>query len=115
MNNLVHRDYASVLRDVVDPNAAINPDAIGYIVRLNNGTIITGVRFGESSDMLSIAQAGGKVVKVVKAEIEEIKTMTTSLMPTGLEKTLARDELRDLMMYLLSEKPGASKVTEKSK
>ena len=32
LNNLVHRDYASVLRDIAEPSAAINPDAVGYTV-----------------------------------------------------------------------------------
>ncbi|HET6406661.1 MAG TPA: c-type cytochrome, partial [Chthoniobacteraceae bacterium] len=32
LGNLVHRDYASVLIDIADPNAAINPDAAGYSV-----------------------------------------------------------------------------------
>ncbi|MCY2976747.1 MAG: heme-binding protein [Planctomycetota bacterium] len=104
LNNLVHRDYASVLRDVIDPNAAINPDAIGYIVRLDSGEVITGTRVGETSELLSLAQAGGKVVKISKKEIEEVKPMTTSLMPVGLDKNLSPEELRDLMTYLLTEK-----------
>jgi putative heme-binding domain-containing protein len=104
LNNLVHRDYASVLRDVIDPNAAINPDAIGYIVRLDSGEVITGTRVGETAELLSLAQAGGKVVKISKKEIDEVKPMTTSLMPAGLDKNLTPEELRDLMTYLLTEK-----------
>jgi putative heme-binding domain-containing protein len=115
LNNLVHRDYASVLRDVVDPNAAINPDAIGYTVRLDNDTIVTGTRVGETAELLSLAQAGGKVVKVTKTQIEEIKAMTTSFMPIGIEKTLAPAELRDLMTYLLTEKSDPSKEIHKSR
>lgn len=104
LNNLVHRDYASVLRDVIDPNATINPDAIGYLVLLESGEVVTGTRVGETSELLSLAQAGGKVVKISKKEIEEIKPMTTSLMPDGLDKILTPEELRDLMTYLLTEK-----------
>jgi putative heme-binding domain-containing protein len=113
LNNLVHREYASVLRDIVEPNAAINPDAIGYHVRLDNGTVVTGTRVGENSELLSLAQAGGKVVKVKKTEIEEVKAMTTSFMPVGIEKILAPEELRDLMTYLLTEKLDTSKATQK--
>jgi hypothetical protein len=31
--------------------------------------------------------------------------MAVSLMPPGLDKTLTQEELRDLMTYLLSERP----------
>lgn len=106
LNNLVHRDYASVLRDIIDPNASINPDAIGYVVLLESGEIITGTRVGETSDTLSFAQAGGKIRKFDKKEIGEIKPMTISLMPVGLDKSLSATELRDLMTYLLTEKPA---------
>jgi putative heme-binding domain-containing protein len=115
LNNLVHRDYASVLRDVIDPNATINPDAIGYVVRLGNGKIVTGTMVGESSTTLNLAQAGGKVAKVEKSEIEELNTMTASLMPTGIEKILSPDELRDLMTYLLTEKPKGSDRNNKTR
>ena len=38
------RDYASVLKDITDPSAAINPDAVGYTVTLTNGTATVGTR-----------------------------------------------------------------------
>ena len=34
LSNLIHRDPASVLRDIKEPNAAINPDYVAYNVRL---------------------------------------------------------------------------------
>lgn len=104
LNNLVHRDYASVLRDLVEPNAAINPDAIAYTVTLKNGEPVTGTRVGENEDTLSIAQAGGKTAKLGKKDIVKIEPMTLSLMPEGLDKALTPGELRDLMTYLLTER-----------
>src|SRR5262245_25784438 len=34
LSNLIHRDYASVMKDIVQPSAAINPDAVAYNVHL---------------------------------------------------------------------------------
>jgi putative heme-binding domain-containing protein len=104
LNNLVHRDYASVLRDIVEPSAAINPDAIGYTVTLRNGEPITGTRVGEDEETLSIALAGTKPVKLKKSDIVKLEPMTLSLMPEGIDKTLTPAELRDLMTYLLTER-----------
>jgi putative heme-binding domain-containing protein len=106
LNNLVHRDYASVLRDIAEPSAAINPDAVGYNVTLKQGEPVTGTRVGEDEHTLSIAQAGGKIAKLKKSDIVKVEPMTVSLMPEGMDKALTPAELRDLMTYLLTEQPG---------
>ncbi len=105
LSNLIHRDYASVLKDIVEPSATINPDAVGYVVTLKDGDQITGTRLGDTSEELQIAQAGGKVVKLAKSSISKTEPMKISLMPTGLDKALTKEELRDLMMFLLIESP----------
>lgn len=103
LNNLVHRDYDSVLRDIADPNAVIHPDAIGYTVTLKNGDAITGTRVGENLDSMTLAQANGKNLTVKKSEVVTVQPMSQSLMPAGLDKALSPEELRDLMTYLLTE------------
>ena len=109
LGNLIHRDYASVLKDITDPNATINPDAVGYIVTLRDGTAATGTRLGETADELQIAQPGGAVAKLKKADILKTEPMTVSLMPAGIDKMLSAEELRDLMTYLLKEAPQPAK------
>ena len=103
LNNLVHRDYDSVLRDIADPNAVIHPDAIGYTVTLKNGDAVTGTRVGENLDSITLAQANGKNLTVKKSEVATVQPMSQSLMPVGLDKALTPEELRDLMTYLLTE------------
>lgn len=105
LSNLPHRDYASVLKDIADPNAAINPDAVGYIVTRKDGTAVTGTRTGETAEEIQIAQPGGAIAKLKKSDIATTEPMQTSLMPAGLDKTLSAEELRDLMTYLLLEAP----------
>lgn len=102
LGNLVHRDYASVLRDIADPNAAINPDGVGYIITMKQGDTYVGTRLGESAYELQIAQPGGAVAKLKKSDIARTEPMTVSLMPAGLDKALTASELRDLMAYLLT-------------
>jgi putative heme-binding domain-containing protein len=102
LGNLVHRDYASVLQDIAEPNASINPDAVGYVITRKDGSSVVGTRLLESAYQIHIAQVGGAVEKINKSDIAKSEPMTVSLMPPGLEKTLTRDELRDLMTYLLT-------------
>ncbi len=43
LSNLIHRDYASVLRDVTLPSFAINPDYLASVVTLKDGRVLTGI------------------------------------------------------------------------
>ncbi len=105
LSNLIHSDYASLLKNIADPNASINPDAVGYTVTLKDGTAVVGTRLGETEAELQIAQPGGAVAKLKKADIARTEPMTISLMPGGLDTALSPEELRDLMTYLLLESP----------
>ena len=107
LDNLVHSDYSSVLKNIADPNASINPDAVGYTVTLKDSTAVVGTRVAETEAELQIAQPGGVVAKLKKADIAKTEPMTVSLMPAGLDKVLSKEELRDLMTYLLTETPAA--------
>ena len=42
LSNLVHRDYASVFRDMHAPSAAINPDYISHSIALADGRVLVG-------------------------------------------------------------------------
>lgn len=102
LGNLVHSDYASPLKNITDPSASINPDAVGYTVTSKAGAVI-GTRVGETADELHIAQPGGAVAKIKKADIVKTEPMNVSLMPAGLDKALTKEDLCDLMTFLLTE------------
>jgi putative heme-binding domain-containing protein len=104
LNNLIHRDYAGVLRDIVDPGAVINPDAIGYTVTQKNGQVTIGTRVGETEGELHLAQPGGLVAKIAKSAIARTEALPVSLMPAGMDQALTKEELRDLMTYLLRDR-----------
>jgi putative heme-binding domain-containing protein len=103
LGNLIHSDYASLLKNISDPNASINPDAVGYTVSLKDGSAVIGTRLAETDAELQVAQPGGTVVKLKKTDIVGTEPMTVSLMPAGLDRMLTAEELRDLMTYLLTE------------
>ena len=106
LDNQRHRDYASVWRDIVEPNATLNPDAIAYSALFADGTRATGVRLAETPDEITLAEPGGTVRVVRKADVEEIVPLSVSLMPVGIEKLLSAEEMRDLMTYLLVRPSG---------
>jgi putative heme-binding domain-containing protein len=102
LSNLVHRDFTSVLRDIHEPSAAINPDFITYSVELKDGRVFAGVVRTER-DNLIIGDNTGKEVTVAKSLVETLTPAKISTMPEGLDKTLGPDKMRDLLTFLLTE------------
>ena len=103
---LVSRDYASVLKDIVEPSAAINPDYTAYNIFLKNGDIQTGVILSQTDERIVLGQVGGKGLEIAKSDIAQMKASKVSLMPEGLLKGLNAQQQRDLMTFLLRPPPN---------
>jgi putative heme-binding domain-containing protein len=102
LSNLIHRDYDSVLRDIRDPNAAINPDFITYKVELTDGRVFSGVVRTEG-DRIIIGDTTGKEFSFSRKLIDTMTPSKISTMPDGMVQTLGPDKLRDLLTFLLSQ------------
>lgn len=105
LSNLVHRDYDSVLKDVLQPSAAINPDYLSYTVRLKSGDVLAGIVVNSTPETLVFGTVTGETVTVPRAKVEVMEPSKISLMPENLLKDLTAEQLRDLMTFLL--KPAA--------
>lgn len=105
LSNLVHRDHDSVLRDIVHPSYAINPEYVGQKIRLTDGTVLTGV-LRDRDGALLLGDSEGKTLSIDKDSIEEISPSVTSTMPTGLLDALSEQERIDLLTYLLRPAPS---------
>ncbi len=104
LTNLIHRDYASVTRDILNPSFAINPDYIGHTVLLADGQVLTGVLQTEEGQLL-LGDAQGKVTRLDRSSIESMQPASVSVMPKGLQEKLTEDQFRDLMTFLLTPPP----------
>lgn len=107
LSNLIYRDYASVVKDITEPSAAINPDHISYNVVLKNGETESGVVLRRSDDLVVLGDVKGKEIAIPKANIADMKASAISLMPEGLLKGLDAQQQKDLLTFLL--KPGSEK------
>src|SRR4029077_19216411 len=102
LSNLLHRDYASVLRDISEPNAALNPDYLAYNIHLADGEELTAVLQTDTRDQITVADATGRTRALPKNRLKSIQPTTVSLMPEGLDKALTAAQLKDLMTFLLT-------------
>jgi len=109
LSNLVHRDYASVYRDVHAPSAAINPDYVAHSVALTDGRVLLGTLRTEG-DRLIVSDTGGKQTAVNRSEIEHSAPSAVSIMPEGLDTALGPERLRDLLTFLLTDPLGPARL-----
>jgi putative heme-binding domain-containing protein len=109
LSNLIYRDYASVMKDITEPSAAINPEHIAYNVELKDGSIENGVLVKNNKDEVVLGQASGKNLTIPKANVAGMKASAVSLMPEGLLKALDAQQQKDLMTFLLTPGPKVNK------
>jgi len=110
LSNLVSRDHASVLRDLKEPGAAINPDYIAHNVTLQNGDELSGIIHDQSESSLKLATADGKEIVLPRANVKELRPSSVSLMPPGLLDGIKESQVRDLLTFLLYEPPLRTKA-----
>lgn len=105
LSNLVHRDYASVMKDIRDPHATINPDYFAYEIEMNKGENLSGVLIDSDEDTLTLGNASGVEIQIPRPDIAAIRPSALSLMPEGLDAALGEAGMKDLMTFLLMPSP----------
>src|SRR5262249_19145273 len=95
--------HAELLRDLIEPSKVINEKFKTWVIETGKGELVTGV----------IVAADRKAIKVVinpllpprEIEVDDIaekRESKISLMPQGLLVTLDRDEVLDLLAYVIA-------------
>jgi len=102
LSNLIHRDYASVLRDIREPSTAINPDHTAFNIETKDGDVLAGVIISDTPEALTLGSATGQPVRVPKSNVKSVKPSSISLMPEGLDKAIGEAGLKDLMTFLMT-------------
>ncbi|WP_395717887.1 PVC-type heme-binding CxxCH protein [Prosthecobacter sp.] len=92
----------AVLRNILTPNAAMEPGYRIYRVEMKNGDLIDAFFVSEDKDAVVIRQAGLPDRRVPKADIRSTKFIRRSLMPEGLLDALPDQSVADLLAYLMT-------------
>jgi putative heme-binding domain-containing protein len=108
LSNLVHRDAASVLRDIREPNATLHPDYVASHVVTKDGEVHQGFVRAQREDSIHLFDANGKETVLPRASIESLRPTELSLMPTGLLEGRKESDVKNLLTFLLWEPPVRS-------
>ena len=101
------KDRAYILESIVLPNKQIAQGFETQVIAKSDGQIVSGIVKGEDDKEVRLMTAEGKLVTVLKADIDE-KARGNSAMPEDIIKSLTKTELRDVIEFLASTKLPAS-------
>jgi len=90
----------AVIRNIIDPNAAIEAAYRIFQVKLKAGDVIEAFYVSEDATAYVIRQAGGADRRIPKAEVSSAKYLRRSLMPEGLLDGFTDEQVTDLFTYL---------------
>jgi putative membrane-bound dehydrogenase-like protein len=92
----------AIMLNILDPNREINPKFLTYTASTLAGRVITGMILEETPNNLTIRQADGVAVPIVRTEIDEIESTGMSYMPEGLESQVDHQAMADLLTFLMT-------------
>lgn len=87
---------------VVNPSAGISFGYENTKLDMKDGSSLTGIISSKTETEIELKYPGGSTQKVKMADVKKITELRESLMPASLYQTMSKQELADLLAYLLS-------------
>jgi putative heme-binding domain-containing protein len=102
MAALRNKSKEALLIDILDPSREVDPRFVNYRVTTVNGQTFTGILAVETPASITLRRAEKAEDVILRNQIEEITATAKSLMPEEFEKQLSKQDVADLIAYLLS-------------
>jgi len=100
----------------VNPNKVISDQYKAHVIETSGGQTFTGRIVSDTDGVLTVVinpEDSTKTVRVKKTDIESMQPSAVSLMPADLLKPLGREEVLDLMAFILSRGDNRSPMFRK--
>ena len=101
LNDIKKRGAEVILTNTLDPNREINPAYLNYVVLTDDGLTVTGMIDAESATSITLKREEGEKTVVLRNNVDEMQNTGISIMPEGLEKQLTKQDMADLIEYLM--------------
>ncbi|MCG6158128.1 neutral/alkaline non-lysosomal ceramidase N-terminal domain-containing protein [Rubinisphaera margarita] len=97
---LTDQSKSFLLTAILDPNKAIDGRYASYVAVTDDGKLNTGILVSEQSNSITLKAQQGKVLTVLRSQIDGLINTGKSLMPEGLERDIPPAAMADLLVYL---------------
>jgi putative heme-binding domain-containing protein len=98
------RTERDLLESILFPSLSFVRSYEPVVIVTTDGRVVNGLVRNETADELVIATGINQEARVRRADIEELRPSTVSVMPAGLDKQLTPQELADLVAFLKNAK-----------
>jgi putative heme-binding domain-containing protein len=103
---------AAILDSILSPSSDIKQGYETVLVTKQDDTIVAGIFQRRSDTATLIRETTNKIVPIPNGDVKKIEKSPVSLMPPGLTLSLRRDEIVDLLSFLVS-LDGTTEKTER--
>jgi putative heme-binding domain-containing protein len=87
---------------ILDPSAGISHNYETYVAVTDDGKVISGILVSKTDDEVVLKDAEAIVHTLKMADLDELKKLSTSLMPADLQKLMSAQDLVDVVEYLMT-------------
>jgi putative membrane-bound dehydrogenase-like protein len=101
LSGVNNKSKQELLTSILNPSYAIEPHFVHYVVTTKDGQIHDGVIANETPGAITLR--GGTEIgdeTLLRQNVAEIRASNVSLMPEGLEQSMSRQDIADVIAYL---------------
>ena len=100
LTDIYRKSPETLLHDIVDPNAGVDSEYIGYTIETAKGDLLSGIVVKDTATAVTLREAEGIETTVARGDIQEMFSSGLSLMPEELEVDMELQTMADLLAYL---------------
>lgn len=104
LDGIGNRPLERIVEDILAPSRNVDAAFKTVLIQTVDGQVISGLPRREEGEVLVLANAEGKEVRIAKEDIDQRKESSLSLMPNNFGEQIPESELRDLIGYLQAQK-----------
>ena len=101
LSGMERKSREELLTSILNPSYVIDARFVSYIVTTKDGEIRNGVLANETAGMITLRGGSVENETILRKNIAEIRASKISLMPDDFEKSLSRQDLADVIAYIL--------------
>jgi len=100
LTGLKNQPAEALLQHILVPNREVYPTYTLYTAETQSGEAYAGIMKEENDTAITLVMPLGQKKTIQRKTLKSLNASPLSLMPDGLEKTMTKEELRDLMKFL---------------
>ncbi|MDI1314003.1 PVC-type heme-binding CxxCH protein [Prosthecobacter sp.] len=100
LTTVATKPRGQLIEAIFDPNRAVEQRNAATQVTKKDQTLLVGQLASETPGNITLRLPGGAEMVVLRSDIRELKTLTTSIMPEGLESVLSAQDVEDVLTFI---------------